>query len=223
MRALPRLCVAVVIVAGVAPLPSAHAAGVEVSGAVLRVSLGAPQPSPGNNGAFVRPLAGRRRARVAPRNVNSSDKTVGPGCQAVANSNGGSMPASIPRRLAERRVHGHVHARQRAGARGPARQRLWFAGLGQHAEPADEGHEHQQHVTHRRSGWRQDHDRCRRRPHHRRGRARRDRRGRSALQGAGGARADRQHGARRPEPELRQRRRGERHLRAQRGARAATS
>jgi len=88
--------VAVTIVASVAPLPAAHAAGVEVSGAVLRVSLGGPQSGTGNNGAFVRPLQGGGALVSFHGSVNSGDKTVGPGCQVVANSNGGSMPAGYP-------------------------------------------------------------------------------------------------------------------------------
>ena len=77
-------------------LPSAAGATIEVTGATLRVALGAPASSAGSNGAQVHPLAGGGAIVSLHGSVNSSDRSVGAGCQQVGNANAGAMPADFP-------------------------------------------------------------------------------------------------------------------------------
>ena len=75
---------------------AAHAAGIEVSGATLRVTLGSPPSGSGNNGAQVHALPDGGAIVSLHGAVNSSDRTVGPGCQQVASSNADALPPPFP-------------------------------------------------------------------------------------------------------------------------------
>ena len=86
----------IVATAGLLALPSAAGATIEVTGATLRVTLGPPATSAQANGAQVQALAGGGAIVSLHGSVNSSDRSVGAGCQQVGNANAGAMPSDFP-------------------------------------------------------------------------------------------------------------------------------
>ena len=92
----PRLAHMILATAGLLALPSAAGATIEVTGATLRVTLGAPTTSTSGNGVQVLPLAGGGAIVSLHGSVNSGDRSVGAGCQQVGNANAGAMPSDFP-------------------------------------------------------------------------------------------------------------------------------
>ena len=92
------MATAIIATVGLVAVPhAAHAAGIEVSGATLRVTLGPPPSNTiGNNGAQVLPLPDGGAIVSLHGAVHSSDMTVGTGCQQVALSNANGLPAPFP-------------------------------------------------------------------------------------------------------------------------------
>ncbi len=92
-----RLAHAIVATAGLLALPSAaQAAGIEVVGATLRVTIGLPEQPTSANGAQVHPLTGGGAMVSLHGSVNPNDRVVGAGCQSVGTGNAPAMPSGFP-------------------------------------------------------------------------------------------------------------------------------
>jgi len=88
---------AVVGTVGMVAVPVARGAGIEVSGATLRVTLGSPPSgASGSNGVRVDVLSDGGAIVSLHGAVNSSDMSVGAGCQQVAASNAGALLPPFP-------------------------------------------------------------------------------------------------------------------------------
>ena len=90
------LAAAIVAICGSCVVPVARGAGVEVSGATLRVTLGSPAQGTGNNAVLVDALPDGAAIVSLHGAVNGADMSAGAGCQQVATSNAGALPPPFP-------------------------------------------------------------------------------------------------------------------------------